>query len=158
MCEYRADLYLVSALFTPHRGESLQFPPEKTLARAGVPSGTTDGSPLAIISSHTMLRERKEPTGRETGNLSLSDQLNEIHEPLVNPHYYKSPCRFMRVEGQRLFRCSSALNFLIRYPSRDGGARKADAASIWSVAPSMLWLPHVWAVSWAAHVPDGTAF
>ncbi len=82
MCEYWADFYLVCILFTPHLRESLQFPPEKTLARAGVPSGTTDGPLLTIISSHTMLQEHKEPAGRGISSLLLSDQLKETHKPL----------------------------------------------------------------------------
>ncbi|ROL48360.1 hypothetical protein DPX16_20713 [Anabarilius grahami] len=53
------------------------FPPEKTLAGAGMPSGTTDGPLLTIISSHTMLREHREPTGRGISSLPLSVQLNE---------------------------------------------------------------------------------
>ncbi len=149
-------------LFTPHLWESLQFPPEKTLARAGVPSGTTDGPLLTIISSHTMLQEHKEPAGRGISSFLLSDQLKETHKPLRKSSlfYFKSPCRFMRVEGQRLLCtcCRYALHFLTRYPSCGPAARKADAASIWSVLPSMLWLSHVWAVSWIARVPDGTAF
>ncbi len=82
MCEYWADFYLVCILFTPHLRESLQFPPEKTLARAGVPSGTTDGPLLTIISSHTMLQEHKEPAGRGISSLLLSDQLKETHKQL----------------------------------------------------------------------------
>lgn len=82
MCEHWADFYLVCTLFTPHFRESLQFPPEKTLARAGVPSGTTDGPLLTIISSRTMLWEHREPAGRGISSLPLSDQLNETQKPL----------------------------------------------------------------------------
>lgn len=82
MCEYWADFYLVCTLFTPHWRESLQFPPEKTLAGADMPSGTTDGPLLTIISSHTMLQEHREPAGRRISSLPLCDHLNKTQKPL----------------------------------------------------------------------------
>ncbi len=160
MCEYWADFYLVCTLFTHTRG-SLSSSHLKDPGKGKRAKWHNRWPSAHHHSSRTMLREHREPAGRGISSLPLSDQLNETQKPLRKSSlFYQSllVASWELKDKAIVYLLQIRIAILTHYPSCGPAARKADAASIWSVLPSMLWLPHVWAVSWIARVPDGTAF